>query len=125
MENRNLLENLLNKYLSGKLTISERRSFFDLLATDSNETVFKELILNHISEFTHENSFDEKAVDFDSVYKNILSDIKVNRNMETNIPGLYAAGDCAGKPYQLAKAVGEGQIAALSAVSYINSRKAD
>ncbi|HLP74634.1 MAG TPA: FecR domain-containing protein [Bacteroidales bacterium] len=85
MENRNLLENLLNKYLSGKLTISERRSFFDLLATDSNETVFKELILNHISEFTHENSFDEKAVDFDSVYKNILSDIKVNRNSPTPV----------------------------------------
>ncbi|EYE89159.1 thioredoxin reductase [Fervidicella metallireducens AeB] len=49
--------------------------------------------------------------------------IKVNRNMETNIPGLYAAGDCAGKPYQLAKAVGEGQIAALSAVSYIDKMK--
>jgi thioredoxin reductase (NADPH) len=39
--------------------------------------------------------------------------VKVGRHMETNIRGLYAAGDVTGKPYQLAKAVGEGQIAAL------------
>jgi len=49
--------------------------------------------------------------------------IKVNRNMETNIKGLYAAGDCAGKPYQLSKAGGEGQIAALNAIFYIDSKK--
>ncbi|GFR35311.1 NAD(P)/FAD-dependent oxidoreductase [Thermobrachium celere] len=41
--------------------------------------------------------------------------VKVDKNMETNIKGLYAAGDVAGKPYQIAKAVGEGQIAALNA----------
>lgn len=46
--------------------------------------------------------------------------IKVNRNMETNIPGLFAAGDCTGGPYQLAKAVGEGQVAALNAVKYLD-----
>lgn len=47
--------------------------------------------------------------------------IKVNRKMETNIPGVFAAGDCAGKPYQVAKSVGEGQAAALNAVAYIDS----
>lgn len=50
--------------------------------------------------------------------------IRVNRNMMTNIQGLYAAGDCAGKPYQLSKAVGEGQIAALHAVEYIDKMTA-
>lgn len=45
--------------------------------------------------------------------------IKVDRNMRTNIEGIYAAGDCAGKPYQLSKAAGEGQIAALHAVGYL------
>jgi len=49
--------------------------------------------------------------------------IKVNRNMETNIKGLYAAGDCAGKPYQLSKAGGEGQLAALNAIVYIDNKK--
>lgn len=49
--------------------------------------------------------------------------IKVNRQMETNISGCYAAGDCTGKPYQYMKAAGEGQVAALNAVSYIDSKK--
>lgn len=41
------------------------------------------------------------------------SHIIVDNNMETNIKGLFAAGDVTGKPYQLAKAIGEGQVAAL------------
>ena len=41
--------------------------------------------------------------------------IRVDRQMQTSIPGLYAAGDCTGLPLQVAKAVGEGCIAALSA----------
>ena len=49
--------------------------------------------------------------------------IKVDRNMRTNIEGCYAAGDCAGKPYQYLKSAGEGQVAALSAVSYLDSKK--
>lgn len=46
-----------------------------------------------------------------------------NRQMETNIKGLYASGDITGKPYQIAKAIGEGQIAALSAVEFLNKSK--
>lgn len=49
--------------------------------------------------------------------------LKVNRKMETTHKGVFAAGDCTGFPYQIAKAVGEGQIAALSAASYIQKLK--
>ena len=38
--------------------------------------------------------------------------IVVDRNQETNYKGCYAAGDCTGRPYQIAKAVGEGNVAA-------------
>ncbi|HWP96276.1 MAG TPA: NAD(P)/FAD-dependent oxidoreductase [Syntrophomonadaceae bacterium] len=48
--------------------------------------------------------------------------IKVNRQQETNIPGVFAAGDCTGAPYQVAKSVGEGQVAGLNAAKYV-SRK--
>lgn len=48
--------------------------------------------------------------------------IVVNRNMETNIPGLFACGDITGRPYQYMKAAGEGNVAALSAVSYLGNR---
>lgn len=47
--------------------------------------------------------------------------IKVDRDMATNIPGVFAAGDITGRPYQLAKAVGEGQVAALSAAKYLDA----
>ena len=47
--------------------------------------------------------------------------IKVDRMMATNLPGVFAAGDCTGKPFQVAKAVGEGNIAVLQAVSYLNA----
>lgn len=46
--------------------------------------------------------------------------IEVNRLMETNFKGLFAAGDVAGAPLQVSKAVGEGQMAAFSAVAYVN-----
>lgn len=45
--------------------------------------------------------------------------ISVNRKMETNLPGCFAAGDCTGRPYQYTKAVGEGNVAAHSVVSYL------
>ena len=41
--------------------------------------------------------------------------IRVDRQMRTSMPGVFAAGDCTGLPLQVAKAVGEGCIAALCA----------
>ena len=46
--------------------------------------------------------------------------IVTDRQMNTNIPGVFAAGDCTGKPFQLAKAAGDGNVAALSACAYID-----
>ena len=45
--------------------------------------------------------------------------ILVNRAMETNLAGCFAAGDCTGRPYQYAKAVGEGNVAAHSCIAYL------
>ena len=51
------------------------------------------------------------------VYEN--GAVAVDRRMATGVPGVFAAGDCTGKPFQLAKVVGEGNVAALSAVDYL------
>ncbi|MBT9135375.1 MAG: Thioredoxin reductase [Firmicutes bacterium] len=48
--------------------------------------------------------------------------VHVDRQMATNIPGVFAAGDCTGRPFQLAKAVGEGAVAGLSAAAYLDKR---
>jgi thioredoxin reductase (NADPH) len=50
--------------------------------------------------------------------------IKVNRRMETSLPGVFAAGDCTGKPLQVAKAVGEGQLAGEAADRWLESKEA-
>jgi len=47
--------------------------------------------------------------------------IVTDAEMRTNLPGCYAAGDCTGKPHQIMRAVGQGQIAAFSAVTYIDN----
>jgi len=49
--------------------------------------------------------------------------IKTTRRMATNVPGIFAAGDCTGRPWQISKATGEGQIAALSAVDFLAVNK--
>ncbi len=49
--------------------------------------------------------------------------IKVNEKMETNIPGLYAAGDCIGGLLQISTAVGEGAQAAMSMIPFVRRQK--
>lgn len=79
----------------------------------------------------------EEKIDIDAVFfiRNVLpvnqlidgleledGSIKVDRSMATNIPGVFACGDCAGKPFQIAKAVGEGNVAAISTVRYLDRK---
>ncbi|MBR2067174.1 MAG: FAD-dependent oxidoreductase [Solobacterium sp.] len=49
--------------------------------------------------------------------------VKVDLQMRTNLPGLFTAGDLTGQPYQYIKAAGQGNVAALSAVSYLDEKK--
>lgn len=49
--------------------------------------------------------------------------VKVDRTMATSVDGCFAAGDCVGGPYQIAKAVGEGNIAAHSAFTRLAALK--
>lgn len=52
-----------------------------------------------------------------------MTHIRVNNLMETNVEGVYAAGDIVGHPYQMAKAVGEGCIAGMEAAKYCRKKK--
>ena len=51
--------------------------------------------------------------------------IRVDREMATNVEGVFAAGDCTGAPLQVSKAVGEGHVAALSACAYLDARRSE
>lgn len=50
----------------------------------------------------------------DKNYRYIVTD----KQQQTNVAGIFAAGDICGPPWQMAKAVGEGCIAGLSAAKY-------
>lgn len=47
--------------------------------------------------------------------------IKVDRNYQTNVPGLFAAGDCIGGVLQISKAAADGSLAALNINEYIKN----
>ena len=49
--------------------------------------------------------------------------VLTNKKQETNIPGIYAAGDLTGPPWQMAKAVGEGCVAGLEAAAYAKKHR--
>ena len=49
--------------------------------------------------------------------------ILVNNDMQTNLPGIFAAGDCSCKGMQIVTATGMGAKAALSAMKYIKNLK--
>ena len=49
--------------------------------------------------------------------------IKVSHLQKTSVPGVFAAGDCTGKPWQITVAVGEGNVAAHSAIAYLAAKE--
>ena len=74
--------------------------------------------------FVHIGMIPNSEIAPDGVGKNQFGEIIVNKNCETNIPGLYAAGDVTDVPFkQIVVAAGQGCIATLSAVQYLNKLK--
>ena len=49
--------------------------------------------------------------------------VVVDRDCATNVKGVFAAGDCTGRPFQYAKAAGEGNVCAYSVNNYLNALK--
>jgi len=79
----------------------------------------KELKIDGI--FIHIGMVPNSGIVPKEVEKNQFGEIIVNTNCETNVPGLYAAGDVTDVPFkQIVIAAGQGCIAALSAVQYLN-----
>src|SRR3989344_4805258 len=74
--------------------------------------------------FVHIGMVPNSALSPEGTEKNNFGEIVVNKNCETNIPGLYAAGDVTDVPHkQIVIAAGQGTIALLSAVNYLNRQK--
>lgn len=71
--------------------------------------------------FIHIGMVPNSSIVGSEVEKNQFGEIKVNANCETNVSGLYAAGDVTDVPFkQIVIAGGQGCVAVLSAVQYLN-----
>ena len=49
--------------------------------------------------------------------------VRVDEKMRTSVEGVFAAGDITGAPYQAARAVGQGNTAALAIAQYLNDKE--
>lgn len=74
--------------------------------------------------FVHIGMVPNSGIVPENVEKNPFGEIKVNVRCETNVPGLFAAGDVSDVPFkQIVIAAGQGCTATLSAVQYLNTLK--
>ncbi len=67
----------------------------------------------------------KQSVAADRLVHGLKSDgasVIVDRQGRTNLDGVFAAGDCTGRPYQYAKAVGEGNVCAYSVNAFLNKK---
>lgn len=93
----------------------------NLKYTDANSQE-QELKVDGI--FIHIGMIPNSGVFPPEVEKNKFGEVVVNKNCETNVPGLYAAGDVTDVPFkQIVIAAGQGTCAVLSVVNYLNKLK--
>lgn len=131
--------NFLNEIASKTYFIPMRRSLEnDLYSLDDEIEIIEKKPLEIKGEtLVNQLEFEEENLDIDGIFiirdnmspKNLVpglemdgEHIKININMKTNIDGLFACGDCTGKPYSYIKSAGQGLTAALSAVEYISQK---
>ncbi len=118
-----LIDNLMKKknveiiYNANTTNVRGEQFVTHLAYTDT--TGEHELAVDGI--FVHIGQIPNSGVVPADVVKDQFGQIKVSANCETNIPGLYAAGDVTDVPFkQIVIAAGQGCIATLSAVQYLN-----
>ena len=99
-----------------ELTDGRGRVTFHDKAEDRTYTEDVDGIFCFIGQTPNTGVFEDK-LDMDHGY------IRVNADMETSIPGVFAAGDVTTKKYrQITTAMGDGTIAALQAGAYLRRR---
>ncbi len=121
IDNLNQKKNVEIVYSVNTMEITGSSFVSGLKYKDSNGTE-KELAVEGV--FVHIGMIPNSALVPDGIEKNNFGEIMVNKNCETNIPGLYAAGDVTDVPHkQIVIAAGMGTCALLSAVNYLNRLK--
>jgi thioredoxin reductase (NADPH) len=115
-------------YVNGKIEIINNTNIVEIKGDGKS---VKSVIFDNGTEFEVKGVFIEIGSDPNSelakrvgVETNEQGEILINRKSETNVPGIYAAGDVADAPFKQAiTGVAEGVIAAYSAFDYLKDIK--
>jgi thioredoxin reductase (NADPH) len=127
-KNMDVADLLAEKVRESSIHVHENRSVKDIIGKESVEGV----ILDNDEKIDATGVFIELgARGAMSIAGNLgiemdkasMKFIVTNKKQETNVPGVYAAGDICGLPWQIAKAVGEGCVAGLEAAGYVKKLK--
>ncbi len=113
------------------VTIIYNANTTDILGTEAVEGVrYKDTVTGETKDITTNGVMVHVGMVPNSSFvpdlkKNQQGEIEINLRCETNVPGIFAAGDVTSVPYkQIVIAAGTGVIAMLSAIDYINRWKA-
>jgi thioredoxin reductase (NADPH) len=119
----------LGKRFSGEVHFGRVRRYLGTERVEAVEAVNDEgdgSRINCDMVFIDYNAFEIKpaaAIEIDGLVKDGRGFIEVNREGATNLPGLFAAGDCAGLYAMALKALSEGALAGFSAYRYVFQQK--
>ncbi len=117
--------------INSKIDFIMESHIIGFFGKDSLEKVqIKNLKTNQITEKKIDGVFifvgyeaNTKSLKGSGIKLNKWNEVIANENMETNLKGVYTAGDCRAKKYrQITTAVADGTISALNALNYINER---
>lgn len=102
-------------YLEGKIERLEGKDFLEKVIVDGKAIPLEGLFIT--SREVGSELFQKVGIETDGD-----GYIKVDRKMKTSIPGVFAAGDITGEPWQIAKSLGEGATAALSVYHFLTGK---
>jgi thioredoxin reductase (NADPH) len=129
-EQLQVTERMKHQILSSEVNVHEGRKIKKIVGVDSVEGV----IMDNEQQLNVEGVFIEKgakgAIELAAMLGVAMDNenlryIVTDKQQKTNVSGIFAAGDICGPPWQVAKAVGEGCIAGLSAAKHAKTfRKA-
>lgn len=117
---------LIPLYKGCAVSAKNVRIIYNMPKAVTGEKRVEKLLLNKPYEGSEELAVDGLFVLKDGVSPSTLlgglqmqeGHIVVDRKMQTSVAGVFAAGDCTGRPYQYAKSAGEGNVAAFSVTEY-------
>ena len=85
MSRKSIIELLLAGYIEDRLSPGEKNQFFELLAADGNEDLFREILTEKIHAMSEPYNESAKAPDFSGIFKKISQEIDIREQKEARL----------------------------------------